>query len=182
MKKLMQKLRCKRGDVLLWGMIWLLILFMIFVALMEFTRIQLISTGVRDAVEQAVTSVAINNAYNSYNGVREGNSGAYQLASSDWRENISTIDVQNKLVTLLHLKHKNGVFISPNPEGDSYEFKISNLNVVPDNAEFASNDKKAKYVATCDVEIPFSLGVGAVEAEPVVIHMRHQAIYVALFE
>lgn len=180
MEKARAQLKSRRGDALVMGMVWILVLFLLFLSLMEFARLQFISTGVRDAVEQAVTSVAINNAYNSYNGVREGNSGAYQLAGDDWRENISTMDVQNKLVTLLHLQSKNGVFVSPNPEGTSYEFKISELNVTPDNAEFASNMEKAKYRATCRVEIPLSLGFEAFPS--VVINMRHQSIYVALFE
>lgn len=178
--KLRRKLREKHGNILVNTMIWMAILFLLFIALMEFTRVQLISTGVRDAVEQAVTSVAINNSYNSYNGVREGNSGAYELSGEDWREQISTIDVQNKLASLLHLQSKNGVFISPNPRGDSYEFSISNIDVIPDNAEFASNKKKAKYLASCRVEIPFSLGFESFP--PVVIHMRHKSVYVNLFE
>lgn len=178
--RLILKVREKRGDILMTAIIWMVILFLFFIALMEFTRVQLISTGVRDAVEQAVTSVAINNSYNSYNGVREGNSGAYELSGEDWREQISTIDVQNKLASLLHLQSKNGVFISPNPRGDSYEFSISKIDVIPDNAEFASNKKKAKYLASCRVEIPFSLGFESFP--PVVIHMRHKSVYVNLFE
>lgn len=177
---LRRKLKDRRGNILVNTMIWMAILFLIFVALMEFTRVQLISTGVRDAVEQAVTSVAINNSYNSYNGVREGNSGAYQLSGNDWREQISTIDVQNKLADLLHLQSKNGVFLSPNPRGDSYEFSISDVDVLPDNAEFASNKKKAKYLASCRVEIPFSLGFESFP--PVVINMRHKSVYVDLFK
>lgn len=179
--KIFRKLRERRGDILIHGIVWMFIIFVLFVALMEFTRVQLISTGIRDAVEQAVTSVAINNAYNSYNGIREGNSGAYELSGDDsWRENISTIDVQNKLIGLLHLQTKNGVMIKPNPEGESYEFKISELNVMPDNAQFASNERKARYRATCRVEIPFSLGFEMFP--PVVIHMDHKSVYVALFE
>lgn len=170
----------RRGDVLVQGMVWLLLTFVLFVLIMEFTRIQIISVGIRDAVEQAVTSVAINNAYNSYNGVREGNSGAYKMTNDSWRENISTIDVQNKLISLLKLHSKNGVFMKPNPEGEGYEFKISNLNVTPSNAEFASNLQKAKYRATCTVEIPLSLGFEAFGS--VTIQMEHKSIYIALFD
>lgn len=181
---LRRKLHEKQGlDVCIYGVAMICICFLFAVLVSEFFRMQIISTGVRDAVEQAVTSVAISNAYNSYNGVREGNSGAYQLSgedTDDWRENISTIDVQNKLVSLLHLKSKSGAFIHPNPEGESYEYKISELNVIPDNAEFASNGKKAKYMATCRVEIPFSMGFESFP--PAVIHMRHQSVYVALFD
>lgn len=177
--RLISKLRQKRGDILMTAIIWMIILFLFFIALMEYHRVQIISTGVRDAMEQAVTSVAINNAYNSFNGVREGNSGAYELSGEDWRENVTTIDVQNKLVGLLHLQSKNGVFISPNPEEETYEFAISEVDVIPDNAEFASNTEQAKYLASCRVEIPFSLGFDAFP--PLVIRMEHQSVYVNLF-
>lgn len=181
MTKPNKKLRERRGEIMLLAMVLMTGMLVVFTGVMEYTRLLIVSTGIRDAMSNAVTSVAISNAYNSYNGVREGNSGAYQLTGEeDWREQISTIDVQNKLVTLLHLQSKNGVFISPNPEGTTYEFKISEIDVQPDNAEFASNEKKAKYSASCRVEVPLSFGLELFP--PMVTTMRHQAIYVALFE
>lgn len=180
MERIRRKLNSRRGDVLIQGLVWLLIIFILFVGVMEFVRLQIISTSVRDAVEQAVTSVAINNAYNSYNGVREGNSGAYMLSGDDWRENISTADVEYKLTSLLHLRSADGGLVRMNPDGKTYEFKISGLRVTPDNANFASNEKKAKYQAACTLTVPLSLGFQAFP--PVVVHMRHQSIYIALFE
>lgn len=180
LRKVQSKLRQKKGASLILAIVLLAILFLTLIYMMEYRRVRIISAGVRNAMEQAVTSVAINNAYNSFNGVREGNSGAYELTGEDWREKISTIDVQNKLVGLLHLQSKNGVFISPNPEGNSYEFAISQVDVIPDNAEFASNEKQAKYLASCRVEIPFSLGFDAFP--PLVIRMEHQSVYVDLFD
>ena len=180
LQKVQSKLRQKEGASLILAIVLLAILFLTLIYMMEYRRVRIISAGVRNAMEQAVTSVAINNAYNSFNGVREGNSGAYELTGEDWREKISTIDVQNKLVGLLHLQSKNGVFISPNPEGDSYEFAISEMDVIPDNAEFASNTKQAKYLASCRVEIPFSLGFDAFPS--LVIRMEHQSVYVDLFD
>ncbi len=180
LQKVQSKLRQKEGASLILAIVLLAILFLTLIYMMEYRRVRIISAGVRNAMEQAVTSVAINNAYNSFNGVREGNSGAYELTGEDWREKISTIDVQNKLVGLLHLQSKNGVFISPNPEGETYEFAISEVDVIPDNAEFASNEKQAKYLASCRVEIPFSLGYDAFP--PLVIRMEHQSVYVDLFD
>ena len=180
LQKVESKLRQKKGASLILAIVLIAILFLTLIYMMEYRRVRIISAGVRNAMEQAVTSVAINNAYNSFNGVREGNSGAYELSGEDWRENVSTIDVQNKLVGLLHLQSKNGVFISPNPEGDSYEFAISEVDVIPDNAEFASNTEQAKYLASCRVEIPFSLGFEAFP--PLVIRMEHQSVYVDLFD
>ncbi len=175
------KLRDRRGDIYVQAMVWFWILFVLFVCIMEYSRLHLISKGVRDAVEQSVTSVAINNAYNSFNGVREGNSGAYILSGDDdWRENISTSDVVYKLTALLKLKTKDGEYLRMNPEGGTYEYKISDIQVTPDNAEFASNSEKAKYMATCTVTVPLSPGLGVFP--PVALHLRHQSIYVALFE
>ena len=180
LQKVESKLRQKKGASLILAIVLIAILFLTLSYMREYRRVRIISAGIRDAMEQAVTSVAINNAYNSFNGVREGNSGAYELSGEDWRENVSTIDVQNKLVGLLHLQSKNGVFISPNPEGDSYEFAISEVDVIPDNAEFASNTDQAKYLASCRVEIPFSLGFETFP--PLVIRMEHQSVYVDLFD
>lgn len=53
------------------------------------------------------TSIIMTEDVYSCNDVREGNSGAYELSGEDWRENVTTIDVQNKLAGPLHLQSKN---------------------------------------------------------------------------
>ncbi len=111
--------------------------------------------------------------------MREGNSGAYELSGEDWREKISTIDVQNKLVGLLHLQSKNGVFISPNPEGDSYEFAISEVDVIRIRGVRVQREA-GEVSGILPVEIPFSLGYDAFP--PLVIRMEHQSVYVDLFD
>ena len=147
---------------------------------MEYTRASIISTGVRDAVESAIRTTATSNAYNTFHGVREGNSGAYEPdGSGGWSEMVTTADVVYKLRNLLNLKSQSGGYVRLLPDGKSYEFKISGINVEAEITPLGDNKQQSTYHTKCLVEVPFQFGFGYLP--DIRIHMKHQSIYVPRF-
>lgn len=181
MKHLRCKLRCKKGIstyvALLIGFVCLI---MLFVAILEVTRVNTIYIGIRDAVESAITTTATSNAYNTYNGVREGNSGAYTPdGSGGWSKTVTTADVVYKLRTLLNLKSQGGGYVHMNKDGKSFEYKLSDINVEAEITPLGDNVQQSTYNTTCLVEVPLDFGLGYLPN--IRIRMRHQSTYVPRF-
>lgn len=49
----------------------------------EYSRLNIVGFGVRDAVQAAITQVCTDNYDQLYNGLREGYSGGYKLQNSN---------------------------------------------------------------------------------------------------
>lgn len=180
-ERLRRKLKSKRGvSMYIMALVIFLCLLIGLVATLEATHLMIAATGVRDAVESAITTTATNNAYNTYHGVREGNSGAYEPdGSGGWSETVTTADVVYKLRSLLKLKYKDGGYVHLNTDGNSFEYKISNINVAAEITPLGDNTKQSTYHTTCIVEVPFSFGFGYLPNMR--IHMEHQSTYVPRF-
>ena len=65
----------------------------------------------KNATENAIISVALDNYDEMYSSEREGYTGAYKKESGSWKVNISNGDVYSKLKSGLNLK-KDGVITS----------------------------------------------------------------------
>lgn len=180
-KRLTNKLRCKRGlSLYLWALILFVSLLLLATAIWEATRAGIVYIGVRDAVESAIITTATSNAYNTYNGVREGNSGAYTPdGAGGWSKTVTTADVIYKLRTLLNLKYQSGGYAHMKKDGISYEFKISDINVDAEITPLGDNVQQSTYHTTCLVEVPFDFGFGYLPNMR--IRMRHQSTYVPRF-
>lgn len=158
MQRVKKKLSSQQGmSIYLLALILFIVLAIIFAGLSEYTRISMICTSIRTNVEKAITTTATSNAYNTYHGVREGNSGAYEPnGSGGWSETVTTADVVYKLKSLMNLKYKDGGYIHNNKDG--LEFKISNINVEAEITPLGNNKIQSTYHTTCVVEVPFSMG------------------------
>ncbi|MFA9381177.1 MAG: TadE/TadG family type IV pilus assembly protein [Acetanaerobacterium sp.] len=176
-----RKLACKRGlSMYLLALIIFVSLVLLLTAILEATRAMIVYTGVRDAVESAITTTATSNAYNTYNGVREGNSGAYTPdGSGGWSETVTTADVVYKLRSLLGLESQGGGYVKLKGDGSGYEFKISQISVEAEITPLGDNIQQSTYHTTCLVEVPFDFGFGYLP--DMQIHMRHQSTYVPRF-
>lgn len=180
-QRIRKKLTSKQGvSIYIWALVFFLVLLITLTGIMEYTRASIIYTGVRDAVESAITTTATSNAYNTFHGVREGNSGAYEPdGSGGWSEMVTTADVVYKLRSLLHLKSQDGGYVHLLPEGSGYEYKISNINVVAEITPLGNNTQQSTYHTTCVVEVPFQFGFGYLPNMR--INMEHQSTYVPRF-
>ena len=179
--RIQNKLRCKKGvSLYILTLVLFLCLLLVFVAVMEVTRINIVYTGVRDAVESAITTTATSNALNTYHGVREGNSGAYTPdGAGGWMKTVTTADAVHKLRSLLKLKAQGGGYVRLNPDGAGYEFKILDITVEAEITPLGDNSRQSTYLTTCVVEVPLGFGFGYLP--PVRLAMSHQSTYVSRF-
>ena len=70
------------------------VVLLLFCLISEYIRLQIIVSGVRDAVEDAVISVVNDNYAGVYHGVREGYSGGYlPYGDGAWEETLNEGDV-----------------------------------------------------------------------------------------
>ena len=77
MKQLTKCLRDQRGMAYPLVIALTLALLMILCGMMEFFRLSVIASGVKEALQDAVVAVVNDNYANVYHGVREGYSGGY---------------------------------------------------------------------------------------------------------
>ena len=134
MIKIKKILFSDNGFSSIFAAVLLIISLFIFTALFQFYRLNVIASGVRDAVQSAVISAGNDNWANVWNGVRQGYSGAYKTNETDWNAAFTKGDIYGRLDDLLglgsgHTKITDG----------GVEYKISGLNVEVTNAVFAPN-------------------------------------------
>ena len=181
MTRLRTKLKDKRGaSMYIWALVLFIVILLLLVATMEATRASIVYIGVRDAIESAIITTATSNAYNTYDGIREGNSGAYVPdGKGGWSKTVTTGDVIYKLCSLLRLSSDSGGFVHHNNNPTDIEFRISNLNVKAEIIPLGENKVQSKYYTTCLVSVPFSFGFGYLP--DMQIPMKHQSTYMPRF-
>ena len=77
MRKLIRCVKDRRGMAFPLVIAVTLALLLLLCVLMEFFRLSLIASGVKEALQDAVVTVVNDNYTNVYHGVREGYSGGY---------------------------------------------------------------------------------------------------------
>ena len=78
-----------------------LVLVILLCGISEYFRLQIIASGVREAVQDAIISTVNDNYAGVYHGAREGYSGGYQTdGSSSWEQAITEGDVYSYLDTI----------------------------------------------------------------------------------
>jgi len=81
----------KQGSAAIFAIVIILCLILLFTVASEYLRLQIIASGVRDALQSSIIAVATENYDEVYNGLREGYTGGYQLDETDrWEEHPST--------------------------------------------------------------------------------------------
>lgn len=80
-------------------------------AVYEFLRLSIIASGVRDAVQSAIISVATENYSNVYPSLRQSYSGGYIRSSGGWAIKVSTGDICTRLVKTLGLVQEGNQYV-----------------------------------------------------------------------
>lgn len=148
-------LKNKEGNAAIQACVIVLCMLLLFTVISEYLRLQMITRGIRDSVQAAVISVAIQNYDDVYNGLREGYSGGYELDDHDqWITRIDEGAVLDSLTSLLNLEAGSKF------AGEKLEYTISNLEVSTLNTTFAPENDSNKFEAevVLDLEIPLSFG------------------------
>lgn len=155
--KIASKLREKKGQAMITPVICVIVGVLFILLLSCFVYIYTMIMGISDYLQQAVLQTAAANAYNAYNGIREGNSSAHIYAGNgDWNEMVSTAELQTRLKESLNMsrqgnrlyKEKDGVL----------RYAISEIDVVCSNVEVGAggNSVKLTFKTSAVAELPVS--------------------------
>lgn len=156
-----------------------LVLLMLFCAIAEFSRLWIISQGVKEAAQQAVLSTVNDNYDDVYHTVREGYAAGWSPDDrGGWNQSVDEGDVYAQLSRILGLSGDGGSYVKYT-EGQ-VEFSVSNLTVEIQNNALASGQSSG-YTAVAELELTipvYFLGT-AFPAAQMTIHT--EAKYIPLF-
>lgn len=182
MTKLKQILSNKSGLAAPLACAIVIALVLVMSGVVEFIRLQIIASGVRDALQTAVTSVATQNYDKVYGGLREGYAGGYEISTYDtWSESIDMGNVYGYLDDTLGLHRTEANHIKM--AGGKLEYKLYGMEVNVVNVPFAPDNPANTNKFTADVKITLEVPVyfGGVELLPMKISLRVRAGYTPKF-
>lgn len=180
MMKLIRKLKERRGNALILSCVIIISLIITFSVLCEYIRLQMIAKGVRDALETAIISVAVQNYDDLYNGLREGYSGGYTLTPfNKWESKTDTGDLYTHLDKLLGLKKEGDYHVKL--AGNEVEYKISGLEVDIVNPPRAPTNNVQQFKAESYVKLEVPLSFGWNKLPPMKIRLKLVAGYTPKF-
>jgi len=165
MKSILRILKDKKGLSILLAVVIVISLIMLMVGISEYIRLNIITKGVRDALQRAVIS-AVNDNYNDvYHGVREGYAGGYQPSGGGFTASVNHGAIWDRLENLLGLTQSGDNRVKSIGSGEQ-EMKLSGLNVNVQNTPLAPSDpanaQRFTADATIRLEIPLSFAGRAI--------------------
>ncbi|MFR4783810.1 MAG: hypothetical protein ACLUAR_13730 [Pilosibacter sp.] len=149
----------------------------------EYFRLQVIASGVREAVEDAIISTVNDNYAGVYHGVREGYSGGYMPDDAeDWEETLNTGDIYAYLDDIIGTQSQGGRRVKYIGD-EEMEFAIDRLDVTIRNAPLAPSDPKnaQRFEADAVVRLEVPVRFGGKLLPSMVITLKVQAGYIEVF-
>ena len=149
----------------------------------EYFRLQVIASGVREAVEDAIISTVNDNYAGVYHGVREGYSGGYMPDDAeDWEETLNTGDIYAYLDDAIGTQSQGGRRVKYIGD-EEMEFAIDRLEVTIRNAPLAPSDPKnaQRFEADAVVRLEVPVRFGGKLLPSMVITLKVQAGYIEVF-
>lgn len=158
MKKIAQILKERSGASWLLGSFIAFGLLVISLICLEYAHLNVVSLGIRDAVQNATTAACTENYDKVYNGIREGYSGGYKLTNGSWSEDIDTGDVYSKLDSILGTRAEGNEHVKY--DGSNEAYSISDLSVQMTNTPLAPGDPEQANKFTGIAYITLSVPMG----------------------
>ncbi|SHN87916.1 TadE/TadG family type IV pilus assembly protein [Desulfitobacterium chlororespirans] len=156
MSKLRTLIRDKRGLSYPLVAAIVLSLMMLMMVGYEYMRIQIIASGVRNAVQAATLTVANDNAEMAYGGIKNGYSGGYARSDTVWLPSLNTGDIYAEIDRILGTKPQGGHHVKI--ADDWKEFEVYGLMVDVVNAPFTpehtERDKTLFIMSRITLEVP----------------------------
>ena len=156
-----------------------LALLMLFCAIAEFSRIWIISQGVKEAAQQAVISIVNDNYDDVYHSVREGYAaGWYPDGTGGWDESLDTGSVYRQLSTILGLQNAGyGFYKKANGE---VEYTITGITVELDNNGLQSGQSEGfSALVEIHLQVPIRFLGNLLPSASMTLHT--EAKYMPLF-
>lgn len=177
----LKRIRNRRGEGNLLAIVLVLVIMLIASAVWEYSRLMIVATGVRDALQSSIISVSTTNYDEVYNGLREGYSGGYTLDGERWDETLDTGDIYYQLDSTLGLSASRGRH--EKYAGEVLEYAVWGLNVEIINAPFAGSSYSAddQFLAEAEIELEVPLSFGWDFLPPMRITLHVEAGYTPKF-
>lgn len=159
-----------------------LVLLIILCGISEYMRLNIIASGVRNALEDGIIASVNDNYANVYHGVREGYSGGYRPEVDNFEEALNYGDIYRYLDGTLGTEKSGGKHIKY--AGDAVEFTLSGLSVNIRNAPLAPSDPENARRFTADAVIRLEVPVrfGGKILPPMIIDLKVRAGYTEIFD
>jgi len=156
-------------------------LVIIMCGILEFFRLNIIASGVKEAVQDAIIITVNDNYANVYHGVREGYSGGYLPDDSSFSYSVDTGDVYGHMDSTLGTTVESGKHMKYS--GDVVEYKLSGLEVTVRNAPLAPSSPRNTQHFEADAVILLEVPVrfGGKQLPPMKIKLKVQAGYTEVF-
>lgn len=134
-----------------------LFLVMTMLGIMEYSRLMIISSGVKAAMQEAVISVVNDNYNEIYHSVREGYAAGYEPWGGSFEDSVDEGDVYGRLGDLLGLNYEGNYLTGRLPDG-GIEYKVGQLSVEIPNSNLAPsmNGQSYEVITTVRLEVPVS--------------------------
>lgn len=152
MEKLKNKLRERRGSVMVEAALVCLLGLMFLAVCMDIGRIYITVNMIKSKTDAAVLTVAAANVGNVYDGVRESAGTARSVTNGEWAELVSTEEVKNSLMEALSLSSSGDALERISPANKTV-YRLSNLNTVYINAD--GSDLNFKTTLTVTIPLNF---------------------------
>ncbi len=158
-----------------------LALVIILCGITEYMRLNIIASGVREAVEDGIIVTVNDNYANVYHGVREGYSGGYQPDGSSWENRVDYGDIYRYLDKTLGTQVSSGRYVKFAEE--AVEYTLSGLSVTIKNAPLAPSDPEnaQKFIADAVIRLEVPVRFGGKLLPPMIINLKVQAGYTEVF-
>ena len=148
---------------------------------MEAFRLNIIASGVRDVLQDAVIVTVNDNYANVYHGVREGYSGGYQPMGGNFEDSVDTGEIYRYMQRVLGTKLEKGTYVKYT--GAVVEYKLSGLEVKVRNAPFAPANPESEQAFEADallvLEVPVQFA--GKKLTTMKINLKMQAGYTEVF-
>ncbi|EGI5429528.1 hypothetical protein F9653_12885 [Listeria monocytogenes] len=181
MKRLINCFRDKKGYSFPLIIAITLALVIIMCGIFEFFRLNIIASGVKEAVQDAIIITVNDNYANVYHGVREGYSGGYLPDGSSFSYSVDTGDVYGHMDSTLGTTVESGKHIKYS--GDVLEYKLSGLEVTVRNAPLAPSSPRnaQRFEADAVILLEVPVQFGGKQLPPMKIKLKVQAGYTEVF-
>lgn len=158
-----------------------LALVIIMCGILEFFRLNIIASGVKEAVQDAILITVNDNYANVYHGVREGYSGGYLPDGSSFSYSVDTGDVYGHMDSTLGTTIESGKHMKY--FGDVVEYKLSGLEVTVRNAPLAPSSPRnaQRFEADAVILLEVPVQFGGKQLPPMKIKLKVQAGYTEVF-
>ena len=181
MRRLKQILKDKAGVSFPLTVAIALALIIILCGVTEYFRLNIIATGVKEALQDAII-VTVNDNYDDvYHGVREGYSGGYQPDGESFSYSVNTGDIYSYMDSTLGTEDIGGRHIKS--AGGVTEYTLSGLNVTIRNAPLAPSSPKnaQRFEADAIIWMEVPVQFGGKQLPPMRIKLKVQAGYTEVF-